>query len=124
MLISVVSIVSSIFQLVYVVRMFQAFYMIILIFRDTSLAKTGDPKILAGVISQALMLWVLGAIVGLFGAALGWYVLRDKESRPEWFVSASRSFAFAWMLFIPIGTVVGFFMLRWRDVSRQAKDVS
>lgn len=113
---------SSVFQLIYVARMFQAFYMIILIFRDTSFAEAGDPKMLAGAISQALMLWILGAIVGLIGAALGWYVLRDKESRPEWFVSASRSFAFAWMLFIPIGTLIGFFMLRWRDVSHQTKD--
>ncbi len=124
LLISVVSVASTAFQLVYVARMFQSFYAIISIFRDPSLTSSGDPKLLAGAISQALMLWILGAIVGLIGVALAWYVLQDKKSRPAWFVSASRSFAFAWMVFVPIGTIIGFLMLRWRKPAGDAQEAT
>lgn len=124
LLIPVVSVVSTALQLVYVANLFEGLYSLILIFRDTSFASGGDPKMLAGEISQALMIIVIGAVVGLVGAALAWYVLRDKKSRPDWFVSASRSFAFAWLVFIPIGTIVGFFMFRWRKTGRELQEVT
>ncbi len=123
-MISIVSVVSAVLQLVYVANLFKGIYSIILYVRDTSFAGGGDPKMLAGAISQGLMIIIIGAVVGLLGVAISWYVLRDKESRPEWFVSASRSFAFAWMVFIPIGTIVGFFMLRWRKAVREVKEVT
>ncbi len=121
---SVASVVSAALQLVFVTNLFKGLYSIILLVRDTSFAAGGDPKMLAGAISQALMVIIIGAAIGLFGVALAWYVLRDKESRPDWFVSVSRSFAFVWMVFIPIGTVVGFLMLRWRKTDRASQEVT
>jgi magnesium-transporting ATPase (P-type) len=123
-LIPVVSVLSAALQLVYVANLFKGLYSLILIVRDTSFASGGDPKMLAGAISQALMVVIIGAVIGLVGAALAWYVLRRKESRPNWFVSASRTFAFAWMVFVPIGTIVGFLMLRWRKAGNEPQEVS
>jgi len=120
----VVSVASAALQLVYVANLFKGLYSIILLVRDTSFATGGDPKMLAGAISQVLMVINIGAVIGLVGVVLAWYVLRDKESRPDWFVSVSKSFAFTWMVFIPIGTVVGFFMLRWRKTDRASQEVT
>jgi len=124
LLIQVVSVVSAAFQLVYVANLFEAGYSVFRLVRDTSFASGGDPKMLAGAISQALMLLIIGAVVGLVGVALAWYVLRNKKSRPNWFVSASWSFALAWIVFVPIGTVVGFFMLRWRKTDSESQVVT
>ncbi len=123
-MISVVSLVSAALQLFYVTNLFVGLYSVMLVFRDDSLVSGGDPKMLDGAISQSLMTIVIGAVVGLVGAALAWYILRDKKSRPDWFVSASRTFAFAWMMFIPIGTTVGFFMLRWRKPAGETQEVT
>lgn len=105
--------ISAVLQLIYVVGLFRCLYWLFFIYRE-DIYTIGDPKIMAGMISQALMIVILSAVIGLIGVVLAWYVLRDKQNRPAWFVSVSRSFAFAWLVFIPIGTIVGILIFRWR----------
>lgn len=69
---------------------------------------------MAGALSTVLVRLGIGAILGLPGILLAWIVLRNKDQRPSWFVSASTFFAWAWILFIPVGTVFGILMLLWR----------
>ena len=69
---------------------------------------------MAGAISSAFVDLLLGVAVGLVGAVLARVVLRDRQQCPPWFVQLSAVFAWAWILFVPIGTVIGVLMLRWR----------
>lgn len=104
---------SAIFQLVYVFGLFVFLYSLFFLFRADGPFLAGDARMAAGEVSQALVTFVLRACIGLVGAGLGWYVLRHEQSAPTWFVRFSKSLAFVWLVFIPIGTVLGFFMFRW-----------
>ena len=79
-----------------------------------SLYGAGDPKVMAGGISAMIIDFAIGAAVGLVGVFIAWIVLRNKKDRPSWFLPVSTFFAWTWIIFIPIGTVVGFSMLKWR----------
>ena len=115
------AIASTAFQLLYVVALVDAIASIIEIFQDPYIISSGDPRMMAGAISAVLVGLGIGAILGLPGILLAWIVLRNKDQRPSWFVSLSSCFAWAWILFIPVGTVFGILMLLWRRPKR-AKD--
>lgn len=112
------AIASTAFQLLYVVALVDAIASIIEIFRDPYIISSGDPRMMAGAISAVLVGLGIGAILGLPGILLAWIVLRNKDERPSWFVSLSTFFAWAWILFIPAGTVFGILMLLWRRPKR------
>ena len=82
-------------------------------FQVDSLWESGDPKLMAGVISQLIIELFVGAAIGLVGVFLAWSVLRSKVTCPPWFLPVSTLFAWAWVVFIPIGTLIGVLMLRW-----------
>jgi hypothetical protein len=100
-------------QLIYLMSLLGATAASIELIQNDSLWSSGDPKMMAGAISSILMYLIIGAVIGFVGVFLAWLVLRDKKGRPSWFLPVSTFFAWAWMVFIPIGTVIGVFMLRW-----------
>ena len=114
------SIISTFLQLLYVAGLFDLFYTLIVVLGGIAAGEFSDPKLAAGEISQATMTLIFLAIFGLVGAALAWYALRDKEKCPAWFISVSKLFAFAWLVFVPVGTIVGFFMFRWRKADSES----
>ena len=105
---------STVIQLIYLLSLLGAITSSIELIQNDSLWSSGDPKMMAGAISAILMYLIIGAVIGFVGVFLAWLVLRDKKSRPSWFLPVSTFFAWTWMVFIPIGTVIGVFMLRWR----------
>ena len=109
----VASATSTLFQLIYVFGLFVFLYSIIFALRTDGPFFAGDAKMAAGEISQALVTFGLRATIGLIGAALAWYILRPRRPAPPWFIRTSKILAVAWLVFVPIGTLVGFFMFRW-----------
>ena len=105
---------STVIQLIYLLSLLGATASTIELIQNDSLWSSGDPKMMAGAISSILMYLIIGAVIGFVGVFLAWLVLRDKKSRPSWFLPVSTFFAWTWMVFVPIGTVIGVFMLRWR----------
>ena len=121
---SLIAVASSVLQLIYVLALLQAITSIIKYFQVQSLYGAGDPKLMAGAISTATIDFLLGALIGLIGVFLAWWVLRDKKQRPSWFLPISTFLAWTWMVFIPIGTIVGVMMLRWRKPESAIETVS
>ncbi len=109
-----IAIISAVLQLIYVATLLESISTAIKLFQIESLYGPMDPRMMAGGLSEILVGLAVGVMIGLAGVVLAWRVLRDAEHRPKWFVGASAFFAWAWMVFIPIGTVVGILMLRWR----------
>ena len=77
------------------------------------LYESGDPKMLAGAISSVLVTLLIATVVGLLGVLIARPILRQKGDRPQWFLRVSTLLAWAWLVFIPVGTVIGLLMLRW-----------
>ena len=111
---SLTAAVSTAIQLIYVLSLLDVITSLIKLFQVESLYDFGDPKMMAGAISTIIMDLLVGAVIGFVGVFLAWLVLRNKKERPSWFLLVSTFFAWTWMIFVPIGTVIGIFMLRWR----------
>jgi len=111
---SFIAAISAALQLVYVLALLGAITLIAKYSQVMSLYGSGDPKMMAGYLSTVIIDLGLGAIVGFLGVFLAWRVLRNKQERPSWFLPVSTFFAWAWMIFFPVGTVIGLMMRRWR----------
>ncbi|MEM6817415.1 MAG: hypothetical protein AAF578_01380 [Pseudomonadota bacterium] len=115
---------STAIQLIYVLTLLGAITSAIKLFQVESLYGAGDPKLLAGAISMIIIDLMIGTVIGVVGVFLAWLVLRNKNDRPSWFLPVSTFFAWTWMVFIPIGTVIGVLMLRWRRPEEEAEAVA
>ena len=113
------AVVSTLLQFDYVLNLLAAITQWFKIWQISALYGADDPQMMASAISESFIGLLIGAAVGLIGVFLAWLVLRDKDARPLWFVRLSGFFAWAWMVFLPIGTVVGALMLRWRKSGPQ-----
>ena len=108
-------------QLVYVRGLVSFLWTLIAVFGPTGLFWAGDPRIAAGALSQTIIALVLAACVGLIGFALAGYSLRVRRFRPQWFLVTNRVFALAWIVFIPIGTIIGLVLFKWSRNQNPAK---
>jgi len=111
---SLTAAVSTAIQLTYVWSLLGFIMSLIKLFQIESLNNSGDPKMMAGAISTIIMNLLIGAVIGFVGVLLAWLILRNKKERPSWFLPVSTFLAWTWMIFVPVGTVIGIFMLRWR----------
>ncbi len=104
---------STAIQLIYVLTSLSVTTSVVELVRNEALWSSGDPKMMAGAISSSNMDLIIGAVIGLVGVILAWLVLRKKNERPPWFLPISTFFAWTWIVFVPICTVIGVLMLRW-----------
>ena len=111
---SLTAAISTVLQLIYVLTLINAVTYVIWGLHIQSLYEAGDPKVLAGALSSILVTLLLAAIVGFVGVILARPVLREKGSCPQWFLKTTTILAWAWMVFIPVGTAIGLLLLRWR----------
>ena len=84
---------------------------------------SGDPKIMASDVSRALIVYFIGGLLSLAGLGLNAWTLR--RCRPAWFVRWSRFFATLMLLYLPIGTILGIWHLRYikeRNAQLHRKD--
>jgi len=67
---------------------------------------TGDPKVMAGHISLGIVTSIIQIIPALIGLFLNIWLIR-RNSDFKLFNNFSKSLAYIWILFIPIGTFFG-----------------
>ena len=111
---SLIAAASTVVQLIYVLALLEAITSAIKLVQIEVLYESSDPKMMAGAISMVIMDLLIGAVIGLFGVFLAWVVLRNKKEQPSWFIPVITFLAWMWIIFIPIGTVIGILMLRGR----------
>lgn len=86
-------------------------FSIIETFQSITLYGTGDPKVMAGGISEGLVSTVLGIVIALPGAVLlAISVFLFKHRRP-WVYRVSFTAAIFTFLLFPIGTILSIFIL-------------
>ena len=117
---TVLPIASIVLQLVYVVALLSSLVDISQVFQAGGQFESGDPAKAAGAISQAPTPLIISSAIGLVGVFLAWLALRVKGIRPRWFITAIKVLALTWLVFIPVGTIAGFFMLRWNRTETNA----
>lgn len=77
------------------------------------LLSSGDPKMLAGAISAAIVKSIIAVIPSFIGLLLGLYLVKNSSKQvPKWFKLFSKCMAYLWLLFIPLGTLFGVLQLR------------
>jgi hypothetical protein len=108
------------FQFVYVLGLVSLVHTAILVFGPDGLYASGDPRLVAGMLSQSLITFGIATIIGFLGIFCAWYTLKINGVRPAWFTALNKVFAWAWAVFIPIGTVIAFVLLKWNKTDRNA----
>jgi hypothetical protein len=99
--------------LLYGLMVFHALSSLVDILFIDKLYESGDPRLLAGALSKVLMDLFAGLLFGLLGTGPTLFVLKNRNERPEWFVDFSKYFAWALVVFIPIGTILGVLIFRF-----------
>lgn len=76
---------------------------------------------MAGGISSALVSSVLGCLASLPGYIVTLYVLVKMSYRAKWFFVFNVSAATFWLLFVPIGTILGIVYIALLILKRKSK---
>jgi len=82
------------------------------LFEAYRLFSTGDPKLVAGSISSGLVTSLLLCIPAIVGLFMSLRLIKSSSDLPSWFLSITKLLSYLWLLFIPLGTVVGILQLR------------
>ncbi|MBV1911236.1 MAG: MotA/TolQ/ExbB proton channel family protein [Kangiellaceae bacterium] len=105
------AIVGSIFLLGLPIGVLSTIISMIELFQSITLYGEGDPKVMAGGISQALISTVLGVVVALPGAVLLAISILFFKHRKPWVYRVSIVAAIFTLLMFPIGTIVAIIIL-------------
>lgn len=115
---SLAPIASTLLQSVYVYGLLELVVTILRFEHIQALYSAGDPKLMAGFISSTILELGITVLIGLVGVGLAWASIRKFDECPPWFLSITKFFGWAWIIFIPVGTVIGVWMLRWQKDSQ------
>ena len=77
------------------------------LFHEINVNGSGDPKVLAGGISEELVPVILGLVLAMPGFILSIYTLLKGRYRSWWFLTANIIYATTWIVLFPFGTVLG-----------------
>jgi|TARA_Y100000588_G_scaffold372511_1_gene445169 hypothetical protein len=103
-------ILSTLLQLLYLLALSHLAFGFL---QAISLFSSGDPKVLAGTISAAIVKSIIVVIPSLIGLLLGLYLFKNSlKQPPNWFKLFSKSMSYLWLFFIPVGTLFGVWQLR------------
>ena len=109
----VLAVISLMLQAAYVLGVFIVVrYFVYLSSLDWS-TYDADPQMMSIEQLRLLIDFGLLAIAGGLGYFLAWFTLRFERYRPFWYLAANQAFALLWSIFVPIGTVMAFYMRRW-----------
>ncbi len=105
------ALLGALFVLALPIGMILTIFSMTEIFQTITLTDSGDPKVMAGGISQALVSTVLGVVIALPGVILlAISVLIFKHRRP-WVYRVSLISAIFALLLFPIGTIIAIVIL-------------
>jgi ABC-type transport system involved in multi-copper enzyme maturation permease subunit len=103
-------VLSTLLQLLYLLALF---HLAVGFLNATQLLSSGDPKVLAGTTSSAIVKSIIVVIPSLIGLLLGLYLVKNSPKQtPNWFNLFSKSMSYMWLFFIPVGTLLGAWQLR------------
>ena len=105
------SIVGCILQLVLVFGILMFIVDMVIAFQEITLYGSGDPKVMAGMISEALISVVLGGVVAFPGLLLNILALFVSSYNATWLFRFLITSSIFWMLVFPIGTLFGVALL-------------
>ncbi len=71
-----------------------------------------NASLLAGIISEGVIVSLLRTFIGLFGLVISFVMVRKMNSIPIWFHKVTVIFSYLWVLFFPIGTIIAVFQLK------------
>ncbi|MEH6393898.1 hypothetical protein [Pseudoalteromonas sp.] len=72
---------------------------------------TNDPKLISAQLSAGVVISVIQIVPALFGLFLSMWLIKKNNSSKS-FNLFCRYFAYLWLLFIPIGSILGFMQLK------------
>ena len=113
-LLPLLSLILQAFLLLALTSFFSGFYNAYTVFAG------GDPKLIAGHISSAIVVSLIQIIPALIGLFINTYVLNSRLNinSSAMFINISKFYAYLWILFIPLGTFLGIKQLiRLKSVS-------
>lgn len=87
-----------------VANTFSAFYAL---FQEVSLTGTGDPKLMAGGLSSALITTALGLVLFVPGLVLLLVAITVLSYRPNWLFWVTLISSILLLFMIPIGSILG-----------------
>ncbi|MDN3383704.1 hypothetical protein QL995_13665 [Pseudoalteromonas sp. APC 3358] len=118
-LLPLLSLILQAFLLLALTSFFSGFYNAYTVFAG------GDPKLMAGHISSAIVVSLIQIIPALIGLFINTYVLNSRLNKnininsSAMFINISKFYAYLWILFIPLGTFLGIKQLiRLKNVSK------
>ncbi len=83
------------------------FYEFYNLFQEISLTGTGDPKLMAGGLSSALVSTVLGLVLCLPGLVFLLVAITALSYRPNWLFWVTLISSILLLFMLPIGTILG-----------------
>nr|WP_136250603.1 hypothetical protein [Ningiella ruwaisensis] len=87
------------------------FYVFYILFHEASLTGTGDPKLVAGGLSSALITTVLSLVLCVPGLLLLLISITVFRYRPNWLYWVTLISSLLLLLMIPIGSILGLVVL-------------
>ncbi|WP_196139947.1 MotA/TolQ/ExbB proton channel family protein [Aliikangiella sp. G2MR2-5] len=83
----------------------------VIAFQETTLYGSGDPKVMAGMVSSALISVVLGCVVAFPGLLMNITALLISSYSATWLFRFLITSSIFWILVFPIGTLLGVVLL-------------
>ncbi|WDE10391.1 hypothetical protein [Thalassomonas haliotis] len=73
---------------------------------------TADPKLIAGELSAGIVLSLIQVIPAMVGFALSFWCIKKSTEASKVYLKLCKLFAYLWLLFIPIGIILGIKQLK------------
>ncbi len=107
----VLALVGCILQLALVIGIIIFIVDMVIAFQEITLYGSGDPKVMAGMISTALISGVLGSVVAFPGLLINILGLSISSYSAPWLFRFLITSSIFWFLVFPIGTLFGVVLL-------------
>jgi len=72
----------------------------------------GDPKLVAGLLTSGVLTSLIQVIPALIGISISIKLLNEGSELSVVFLKFSKVYSYLWVLFIPVGTILGLKQLR------------
>jgi len=77
-----------------------------------NMTASSDPRLMAGELSVGITLSLLQIIPAFLGLLLSYWSLKQPDNPPRLYLNICKYFSYLWLMFIPIGTIIGFKQLK------------
>jgi len=115
------SVLGGILQIPIIVYFFIGLFDLYQTFQSITLYGEGDPKVMAGGVSAALSVVIIGTVISIPGLILSVVSLYISDYRSKWLFRYSITVSIFWIISFPVGTIPGLFYIVLVLVKRKSK---